>query len=327
MGIPDRALITRINKAVYRFLWNGSEKLKRKVIISARAEGGLNVPDFDTVCKTAMIKWVHRFLHSAESNWKKIVSHCLSPLGGGFLFQCNINKNDKMLGRSKSSLWRDIVSCWCELNYTKQLNLMQDAIVWLNSDVAETLYNKECIEKGLMYVKQFYDQGNFISLSDLCNNYNVKLNIFEYCNIRQILNSCVSNQEHDDRPEGKNLLQRKLIETILNKPVEKLLSKKIYSFLISQVSHYDSVQAKWENSVVIEESTNELFENIEKFTINNRLRSFQYRFLHRILHFNDKLFKFKIATTTMCDFCNEELDSIEHRYFYCRVIQGFWTDV
>lgn len=29
----------------------------------------------------------------------------------------------------------------------------------------------------------------------------------------------------------------------------------------------------------------------------------------------------------MCDFCNESLDSIEHRYFYCKVTQCFWTDV
>ena len=327
LGIPDKSLIVRINKAVYKFLWKGSEKLKRKVMINSREEGGLNVPDFESVCKTAMIKWVHRYLHSAESNWKEIVSYSLRQLGGKFLFQCNLNKKDKVLEKIKSSLWKDIVTCWCEFNYKKELNPNQDAIVWLNSDTTEILYNKECISNGLLHVNQFYENGHFMSINNLCDKYNVTLNIMEYCNIKQVLSCYVSNEVTEGTIETVTNLQKRLKETILGKPVDKTLSKRIYGYLISQVALCGNVQTKWAHIVVIEDSTNDLFASIEKLTISNKLRSFQYRFLHRILYFNDKLFKCKLATTTMCDFCNDSLDSIEHRYFYCRVTQGFWTDV
>jgi hypothetical protein len=88
-----------------------------------------------------------------------------------------------------------------------------------------------------------------------------------------------------------------------------------------------SVQTKWEDTVSIVESTQDLFGHIEKMTIVNRLHSFQFKFLHRIIYFNDKLFKYHLVNASLCDFCNECIDSIDHRYFYCRVTQLFWQDV
>ena len=49
--------------------------------------------------------------------------------------------------------------------------------------------------------------------------------------------------------------------------------------------------------------------------------------MHKILFFNDKLYKWKIVNTTLCDFCNEALDSLEHRFLYCRVTQEFWRNL
>ena len=70
-----------------------------------------------------------------------------------------------------------------------------------------------------------------------------------------------------------------------------------------------------------------MFSHIERVTIVNKLRSFQFKYLHRILFFNDKLYRWKLTNSTLCDFCSEELDSIEHRYFYCRITQAFWNDI
>jgi len=102
--------------------------------------------------------------------------------------------------------------------------------------------------------------------------------------------------------------------------------KSVYSFMINKIAHYEPVQAKWADSTNIVESTEELFGRIEKMTIVSRLRSFQFKFLHKILFFNDKLFIFKLVNTTMCEFCNDSIDSMEHRYFYCKVTQRFWKE-
>ena len=45
------------------------------------------------------------------------------------------------------------------------------------------------------------------------------------------------------------------------------------------------------------------------------------------MYFNNRLFKCKLSSTTLCDFCNQDLDSIEHRFIHCVITQSFWSDV
>jgi len=324
LGIPDKKIIVRINKAVFKFLWNGSEKLKRKTMFNPREEGGMYVPDFETVCKSVMVKWVYRYLHAPSSNWKQMVDYTLNSVGAGFVFKCNLCKNEKIIKKIQSPLWRDIVTSWCELNYKGPNTLKQDDIMWLNSNTGVLLYNKSCIENGLLYVGQIYDADGVVSLIDLNNTYKVKLNVTEYHNIVYGLKLSLSSAVMDE-VEDKNCTH--LVNTILHKPGDKFINKKVYSYFIQKKVHYDSIQNKWKKSVEIEENTNVLFNHIEKITIDNRLRSFQFKFLHNIIYFNDRLFKFKLVNTTLCEFCNENIDSIEHRYFYCRITQNFWSDV
>ena len=63
--------------------------------------------------------------------------------------------------------------------------------------------------------------------------------------------------------------------------------------------------------------------SFDKITLVNKLRSFQFNFLHRIVFFNDRSFKYKLVSTTLCDFCNQATDSFDHRYFKCPVVQEF----
>ena len=49
--------------------------------------------------------------------------------------------------------------------------------------------------------------------------------------------------------------------------------------------------------------------------------------MHRIIYFNDKLLLFNIANTNKCDFCNDETDSIEHRFWQCRITNELWSEI
>ena len=69
------------------------------------------------------------------------------------------------------------------------------------------------------------------------------------------------------------------------------------------------------------------FRHINNITIDNVLRSFQFKILHRILYFNDKLFLFSITSDAGCDFCHEADDSIEHKFWKCRNSQKLWNHI
>ena len=160
---------------------------------------------------------------------------------------------------------------------------------------------------------------------ELCNTYGVTLDILYYNNIIHVIRTRYN--VHDIRLNKYQQEWQNIATNILGKPNDKTLNKKLYNVIIQKKAHYDAVNTKWMNVLDIQEDNKTLFTQIERMTIVNKLRSFQFKFLHRILFFNDKLYKWKLSTSTLCDFCCEALDSIEHRYLYCRVTQEFWRSL
>lgn len=85
-----------------------------------------------------------------------------------------------------------------------------------------------------------------------------------------------------------------------------------------------------------ERKWNEEFENLDwkrinlmpfKCTIDTKLRSFQLKFVKRIIPTNTLLYKYKITNSTLCDFCNSDTETLKHMYWECHVIQNFWSRV
>jgi len=323
LGIPRQKIIHNVNSIVFKYLWNGSEKLKRRVMINTLEEGGLNVPDFETICKAALIRWIHRYIHAEESNWTKLVDNTLKDVGGKLVFQCNLDGKETVLNNIKSVLWRKIVQIWCEMNYIEKEYISKNDIVWLNSRLSTLLYNRECIDKGLLFVKQLYKGRDIIPYGELCNTYNVRMNILYYHNIVYTINEKIQIEQCKDIQPDKEY--QNIVQTVFDKPSDKLLCKKVYNYLIKRKVQKNEIHDKWGHIHINEDK--KLFRHIERCTIVNKLRSFQFKFLHKILYFNERLFKCKLSTSSLCDFCHENIDSLEHRYFYCRITQEFLSNL
>ena len=64
-----------------------------------------------------------------------------------------------------------------------------------------------------------------------------------------------------------------------------------------------------------------------KITIDTALRSFHYKFLLRIIPTNKYLYKCKIKVTNLCDFCNMDIETIEHLFWDCQKTQPLWNEL
>ena len=210
------------------------------------------------------------------------------------------------------------------MNFVVDNTLSPNDILWLNSKFEHTMFDEKCVTNGLLYVKQLYDGNCVIPVETINQTYRVSFNIIYYHSmIRTIVTKyCTNNSQ-----TGMNSEQRKIVKIILEKPGDKEIGKKLYKYLVMRKAHYDAVSKKWDHIINMDEENSTLFNHIEKITIVNKLRSFQFKFLHRIIYFNDRLFKCKLVTSTLCDFCNEAIDSIEHRYIYCNITQEFWRQL
>ena len=224
LGKPDQKIIRKVDKIVFKFLWNGSEKLKRKTMIQCREDGGLLVPDFDTICNCAMIKWIYRYIHTENSNWKYLVNHVLKPVGGDFVFKCNLAKDESIVQNIVSSVWKKIVICWCHMHFVPNETISPNDIIWLNSNLADTMQNKKCVEKGLLYAKQFYKGDNLLTFEQIKEITGNSLDVIYYNRIVHTLRMKYCNDEHVVKMDKE---RDDIVKTILEKPNVTYIGKRV----------------------------------------------------------------------------------------------------
>ena len=68
-----------------------------------------------------------------------------------------------------------------------------------------------------------------------------------------------------------------------------------------------------------------IYQIIYKTTIDVKLRNFQYKFLFRIIATNKRLFKYGLKVSNLCDFCSMNIETQEHLFWQCEVIQELWN--
>jgi len=71
----------------------------------------------------------------------------------------------------------------------------------------------------------------------------------------------------------------------------------------------------------------EIFLMSYKTTIDITLRNFQFKYINRIIATNKYLFKCKLCNSNLCDFCGENIETIEHLFWECKYIQPIWNQL
>ena len=69
------------------------------------------------------------------------------------------------------------------------------------------------------------------------------------------------------------------------------------------------------------------FKNVYTATNVPKLRSFQYRLLHRAVITNVLLQKWRIVESSNCTFCNDSIESYVHLFVNCEFVQPLWEQV
>ena len=109
-----------------------------------------------------------------------------------------------------------------------------------------------------------------------------------------------------------------------------LQSKLLHESFVSKISSTPIAQRKY-NAFFSTHSSQLDWEKIYllpfKTTLDTKLREFQYKLLNRILYTNKMLFMFKKVDSPLCDFCEKELETIAHVFFYCTKVLIFWDDL
>jgi hypothetical protein len=87
-------------------------------------------------------------------------------------------------------------------------------------------------------------------------------------------------------------------------------------------------QNKWENLLNIKEVNWEFVYILSNdCTLDNILKMFQYKFLHRTILTNTFLYKCRLVETELCAFCWETRETILHLFCDCNIVKNIWLKI
>ena len=332
--------IKRINKLLYSFIWKGKDKIKRTALINPYDEGGLKMPDVESMISAQRVLCIKKYLSSNPAGWKFFLDFYLKRVGGKFLFHCNFDYTK--LPVDLPDFYKECLLVWTSQNEFNPSSLSEitNQVLWNNKFIcieSRSVYNKKLLEAGLVKIGDLYDErGEFkldkepwrSSLSPVDHFFIFRLfnalpqdwrgqlkrnKIFIFANTQR-----QSPSEFYFRLEGKkhtldNLHSKSLYQSFVTKLSSKPTAMKKYDKLFNT----DTFRLDWEKIYLLPFKT----------TLYTKLREFQYKLLNRIIYTNDMLFKFRKTDSPLCYFCETEPETLEHFFFYCSKVRAFWEEV
>ena len=329
---PSTKIVKAINKELFMFLWNNKpDKIARKVMIQKIEKGGLNMTDVEGFISALKANWIKRYMNDKnEGGWKITFRHYVSKIGGINFLNSFLTERDLKYYIPKENFVYNVIKHWNKIvllkNSSDDINIWEQAI-WHNSYIKKNnhpIESSKWAKKGILQIKHIVNENGLISFHELREMYKLDAeDYFVYQLVKHSIPSVWFNQLALDQNENKT---EPLVEQIIKKTK---CTKFFYEILVSScdIGNIKS-QEKWKE-IVNDNDLNwkEIYKRTARCSIDNKLKTFQYKFLHRILPTNTFLLRINKSPSSLCGFCSCNPETFEHLFWECQEIQVFWAEI
>lgn len=319
-------------KKLFNFLWNGKrDKIKRAGLYQDFDSGGLRMTDVGLMLKALKLAWIPRLIIPGNQNWKTVPNYFFRKMGGlNFLLRCNYD-----IGHLKQlpTFYKNILRIFTELKTLYGYN-KDDLILFNNKEILvdnKPVFIWEWFNKSIIYIKDLLKpNGQLLSFSEFVHKYPCKTNYLQFYQIisaipKHLLTKAKNMEFLRTYVENDSIFQ--LNETTqIN--LEKAQSREFYQ-LLNNKTHCVSQTGpgKWSQTLSLnEQSWTLIFKFLKNICKENKLKDFQFRFIHRIIVTKKELFRYGFKADDECLYCGEH-DSINHTFIDCTFVKSFVQNV
>jgi hypothetical protein len=328
--------IDKINREMYKFIWNGKpEKIKRKVLSANIPNGGLKMVDFVSMVKAQKVMWARRLIAKDKASWKAFPLWCLGKIGVSLL-KCRLDS--KKIPLNLPNFYHEVVKSWAETkecdesvktcwDVRRQSLFFNRYITIDNEYVWERLV--QWFDKGIFLIHDIVNRkGEYLKITELNVLYNIEVDVLAYNSIkdaipvgwRHLLKEGVVDRNAISVEEEPYLV----ITDNKQKPLSLLSNKIVYCKLLNHKLVVPKCIEKW-SLIYPGLSWPHIFELAFIVTRSTQLQTLQYKILHRIYPCNYWVAKWDPDTIDVCSRCNRnEVDTIQHFFYSCNNVQPLW---
>ena len=324
LNVPAE-FVKEVNSTIFSFIWNFKpDKIKRKTLIGPVCKGGLNMINFEDVVKSLKFSWVNRYCESAGSHWCARLDSLLSKVGGAFLFQCNFDLNLLNLN-NLPPFYKNILKVWQELNFKEPLNAneFKQEFLWNNRFIktnGKTIYYKTWVNKDILKISDLLDNHDqILSFESFKRKFSVRCTFLDYAGVLAAIPKAWKNEITSNIVCGVSELSKAVSNSddmVSTKKARLMLTERSFSPPIVEITLRNLVS-----------NVKDVYELPFRVTVENKLRSFQYKLVHNIIPTNFSLYKMKIKESPHCEHCRCQNETLLHRFCECPEVKLFWEDV
>ena len=209
---------------------------------------------------------------------------------------------------------------WSKLNFNSVIYTHYNEILWNNSNIRideKTVFYKNWFQSGIKYIKDIFDheQQAYYTVKKLQDNYN--LSNTDYLRYLSLVNSIPKDWKSKLKHENSNIPAETKILSHLKSTTQ--INKFIYNcFTKSNQIREITSEIKW-NEIFLGEDLQwkNIYTTNLKSTNDIKLPNFHYKYLMRIIPTNQFLIKCHIVSSSLCEFCNMEIETFFGKALVC----------
>ena len=333
IAVPEWVMI-EIEKITFEFLWNGKDRIKRKIMVQDYKNGGIRMTNYRLFVKAQRISWLRRLLYGNKNmGWKMFFDYCCKSVGGTFIFMCDYDLSKLNLIIPK--FYMDILKAWEDFRVCRNMDgKLVNPIIFSNRNICskgKMFFNTSWFEKGMYMIDHILERGRvkpFRYFLDL------GLNSTELLTIIDIYNAIPDNLKHEtasDKLQHVDIINSDIELEILGQKtnLRDVHSRKIYNFFVNNLQNSYSLQIKdgQSNFGYTEEEIKKIFIRPRSTTLLSKHREFQYMLLHGVIYTKEQLLRFGFVGNSLCSFCHQEIETYKHVFLQCQIIKDIWKDM
>ena len=325
---PSQGFLSELSGMFYKFLWDGKpSKLSKTYVCGNYGEGGIRMLDVHSSLSALKVSWLRRIMFS-DSIIKQILLCSCPEVINLEMYGCEYV--NVLLMRCPNPFWIDVFKHYkffCTKCIPRNVLEFFGENIHYNINITrdkKTVHLKEWIENGIISVGHLVnDSGNFLSFDDFKQKFpDVNTNFLIYQGVIEAIKRYKQKTGFDFNIEYSYSEGSKAWSYL------KCGNTKLFYSLLANKEVQPPCIKKWEESY-IDNSFNwkKLFLLPFTITLDNQLRWFQLRVLHRRIPTKRFLYHCKISESPLCSFCNNEEETIIHMLWSCPLSQKFWSDL
>ena len=324
---PNELFIKKLNTLLFKYIWDEKpDKIKRDILYQPYDKGGLNMIDIKNFMFALKSSWIRR-LYKDNKKWKIIIEskidiHKLANCGEQYIELCYNNITNLF--------WKDVLLAMKTVVKEQNSFNIFDMPLWYNNRITinkKHVFYENWYKQGIFYVSDLIDHNKeFLSYERFQRCANLRANFLQFHGLISAIKALQRKQYIPEIHIKTNYPQiPPNIRTFLTKakgtqPMYKILSTK---------NMIPSSQGKWQNKFNIQlhdKVWQSIYCNPFTITRDTKLQWFQFRINHRILPTNSLLAKIGITGNSLCTFCKDEEESLEHLFWYCHKTQALLNE-